>query len=280
MIESRSKLTLLQNISHHMRVMAFCFRMSVQRQLEYPLFLFSFLLMVPLQYLTGLLILKVLVEKFQPLGGWTFPELTFLYGLGLLSHALVVIFFMPTWQIDDAVIHGQFDRYLVRPLNVFFHYCFSSINIIGFIDLIPAVILFLTGCAMVGFPLTGTNLFFVFVIVVGATLIRAAIYMVLGSVAFWTKRSRPLIMMGLTVMDRTTQFPINVYPYLLQIFLTFLVPIAFINFIPASYLLQKDGNFSLPGESVFWTPVIGGFCFLVAHLFFRLGLSRYESSGS
>lgn len=271
---------LIRDIAHHVDVACCCARLSIQRQLEYPLFLVSFMLMIPIQYATGLLVLKVLVDKFQALGGWSFPELTFLYGLGIISHAFVVIFFIPTWGIDEAIIRGNFDRFLLRPLNVFFHFCSYQFNFIGVIDLVPALMIFIVGCAMLEVQISFMFCTQVVLIIVGATLIRVAIYLVVGTVAFWTKRSRPLTMMALSVMDRTTQFPISIYPYLLQVLLTYCIPIAFINFIPASHLLDKSSNMILPMGAVLWTPSIGGVCFWGAHGFFRYALSRYESTGS
>lgn len=255
-------------------------RFSIQRQLEYPLFLISWVLLIPIQYFSGLWMLQILVVRFKNIAGWSYEELAFLYGLGLLSHALVVIFFIQTWSIEDLVLRGGLDRLLVRPINILFHFLFSGINLIGMIDLIPASIIFLYACSLLDFRWSAFHFFQIIVILLGATLIRAGIYLTLGTMAFWTKKSRPLVMGGMITMDRSTSYPQTIFPYAIQLALTFLLPIGFIAFYPASDLLGKPAPFSFIHHSWLWTFGIGMLLWIGSCLFFRVGIRRYESSGS
>jgi len=267
-------------IKHYTSV-ALCFaRLAIQRQLEYPLFLVSWLIMIPVQYFGGIWMLEMLVRNFHPLAGWTFAQLSFVYGLGLLSHGLMVIFFIQTWGIDGFVVHGLLDRLLLRPLNVFFHFSVLYINFIGIIDLILGTIIFAYGCRQVAFVWTSSNTIKVILVVLGGMLIRAAIYTATGSIAFWTKRSRSLVGFNLTLMERTTFYPLAIYPYLLQVFLTFVIPLGFITFYPACEFLGQDDRLAFPMGLALWTPLVGLLAFRVAVLIFNWGLKRYESAGS
>ncbi len=271
---------MLESVKHYTSV-ASCFaRLAVQRQLEYPLFLVTWLVMIPIQYFGWAWMLKMLVDQFQPLAGWTFPQLAFVFGLGQLSHGLMVIFFIQTWGIQDWVIRGDFDRLLLRPLNVFFHFSVVYINFIGAIDLIPGSIIFAYGCRHVGFVWSAANIVKLALVIFGGMLIRGALYTVTGSIAFWTQRSRALVGLNLALLERCTLYPLSIYPYLLQALLTFLVPIAFISFYPACDFLGQDPRTALPLGLALWTPVIGVAFMLLAHAVFRTGLRRYESSGS
>lgn len=271
---------MIGTIRHHFEVGLAFLRFSIQRQIEYPAFLVSWFLLIPIQYFAGLWMLKVLTQRFETIGGWSYPELAFLYGVGLLSHAFVVITFMQTWNIEDFIIRGRFDRLMVRPVNVLFQLLFSNINLIGFIDLIPAVITFLHACQLLGFQWRPDLIFRLTAVVLGATLIRAAIYLTLGSVAFWTQKSRPLLMGGLVMMERTTNYPQTIFPQMIQVFLTFLLPIGFIAFYPVAEFLEKDRPFSFIHSCWLWTVVTGLAVFAIACLFFRVGLRKYEGSGS
>ncbi|BBH24689.1 multidrug ABC transporter permease [Paenibacillus baekrokdamisoli] len=267
-------------IRYHISV-AYCFaRLAIQRQLEYPLFLVSWFLMIPLQYLSGVWVLKLMVDQFQPLAGWSFPQLAFLYGLGLLSHGLSVIFFIQTWHIDNMVVNGGFDRMLLRPMNVFFQFIANYINFIGFIDLIPGTLIFLYGCVQSGFEWSLWSAIQILMVVIGGMFIRASICTIMGSAAFWTKRSGSLINLTLATMERTTMYPLTIYPRLVQWLLTFLLPIGFISFYPATELIGQDDGFTIPIGLAIWTPIIGVLMFVLAHLTFLFGLKRYESAGS
>jgi ABC-2 type transport system permease protein len=133
---------------------------------------------------------------------------------------------------------------LVRPLNVFFQFCFDYFNFIGFTDLIPGVTIFIYGCIASAFQFTFTNTVKLIIVIIGATLLRGGIFTITGSLAFWTKRSRSLIDINLTLFDYTMRYPINIYPNLLQGIFTFIIPLGFISFYPATELLNIKTGFN------------------------------------
>ncbi|MFC5403550.1 ABC transporter permease [Cohnella soli] len=270
----------VNGIRHYAIVFGYYAKLAIQRQLEYPLFLVSWLLVIPTQYFAGIWMLRIIVDRFQPLNGWGFSDLAFLYGLGLLSHGLVVVLFIPTWGTEYAVLRGEFDRLLLRPMNVFFQFVTGYFNFIGLVDLIPGTVIFIAAARMVDFDWSLVNLLKLALVVVGGTLIRASIYTVVGAVAFWTKRSRNLINMTIATMERTTMYPLTLYPQVVQAILTFLLPIGFISFYPAEQFLNKTKSLELPLGLALWTPLVGLVSFVVAYAVFRQGLRKYESAGS
>jgi len=270
----------MKTVTYYFKVAAIFTRLSIQRQLEYPLFLVTWLLMIPIQYFSGIWMLKIITERLQPLNGWDFPELTFLYGLGLLSHGIFVVFFITTWSMDYYVIQGEYDRLLLRPLNVFFQLIASHFNFIGLIDLIPGIIIFLYGASLVGFDWSFLNIIKLILILIGGVLIRTAVFVSLGTIAFWTKRNSSLVGFTLTMLERTTMYPLSIYPYVIQVIFTFILPFGFISFYPLSELLSKHNVLQLPWGISIWSPIVGVVCFLLASMFFRNGLKKYESAGS
>jgi ABC-2 type transport system permease protein len=267
-------------LRHYYSVAACFARLAIQRQLEYPLFLFSWLMMIPIQYFSGIWMLKIIVDRFQPLDGWGFPELSFIYGLALLSHGIMVVLFINTWHMDHMVINGAFDRLLLRPMNVFFQLVASYFNFIGLIDLIPGTIIFLYGCHLVGFEWSAANIVKLILVIIGGVLIRASLFIMLGTIAFWTKRNASMVGFTLAMLERATMYPLGIYPYLIQVLFTFLIPIGFISFYPSAEFLHKANGFHLPTNLAIWTPVIGIVCFLLSQQVFKFGLKNYESSGS
>ncbi|WP_219837789.1 ABC transporter permease [Paenibacillus sp. R14(2021)] len=265
----------------HYGSVAACFmRLTIQRQLEYPLFLVSWLVMIPIQYFSGIWVLQMILSRFHTLGGWEFPELTFIFGLSLLSHGLLVVFFINTWHMDNMVINGGFDRLLLRPLNVFFQLISSYFNFIGLIDLIPGTIIFLYGCSQIGFEWSLVNICKLILVVIGGVLIRASLFICLGTIAFWTKRSASLVGFALSMLERGAMYPLTIYPYAIQVLFTFLIPIGFISFYPAVEFTGKTSGFHIPFDLALWTPVIGIVCFVLSQQLFKLGLKNYESAGS
>ncbi len=265
---------------HYISV-AICFaRLAIQKQIEYPLFMLSWFVMIPISYTVGLLLLYILANQFQPLAGWTFSQLAFLYGLGDISHGLMIVFAIQTWDIENFVIHGEFDRLLVRPMNVFFQFLASYVNFIGLMDILTGIVIFGYACHLIGFIWSVSNIIKIILVIIGAALIRISFYTIICSVSFWTKRSSGVFWFGHELLERTTLYPISIYPYLLQMVLTLIIPVAFISFYPACDFLGKTNHSNFPLELVIWTPIVGILMFILANFVFNTGLRKYESSGS
>lgn len=269
----------MEYIKYHISVAAFFAKLAIKRQLEYPYFLICWLIGIPIHYLGSIWMINVITERFHALNGWEFSELAFLYGLSLLSHGMMVVLFIQTWNIEGMVQRGGFDRMLMRPMNMLFQFSFNHINFIGLIDMIPGSIIFAYGCYAVGFKFTFFNIIKIILVFAGAVLIRASFFMITGSIAFWTKGSRSMVGLGLTLFEKTSMYPLSIYPNAIQMIFTFIMPFGFISFYPACDFLNKGGQVFSLGFSLL-TPLVGAILALLAGIFFSTGLKRYESAGS
>jgi len=266
--------------SHYLSVALFQAKLSLQRQLEYPIFLLNWALMLPIQYFSGVWMLQVLCTRFEGLSGWTFHQIAFIYGLALLSHGLQIMFFIPTWQIEWLANSGQFDRMIVRPMDVLFQVLTRLVNLIGVFDLIPGTVIFVYACVHLNLAWTLPNVLGLVVVVFGAMLLRAGLYLIVNSTAFWTLKSGALNGVMLDIQQRGSLYPLSFYPWFLQWVFSMVIPIGFISFYPAADWLQVETPRPLP-QGVSWgTPVIGVLVFWIGVKVFRLGLKRYESAGS
>lgn len=122
---------MLKTIKHGASVAIFSFKLSLERQFEYPIYIISNFIMIPLMYGSGVLLLYFMVNSYQPINGWTFPQLVFVYGIGDISHAVMMIFSAQLWWMQNYIIRGEFDRMLLRPMNVYYQFLSSEINFIA-----------------------------------------------------------------------------------------------------------------------------------------------------
>lgn len=274
---------MLEGIKHYYEVFKYSAIIALKREMEYSSYRLCWLIMIPLQIFSGVYVLKVILDRIGTLNGWTFGQVAFLYGLGVFSHGLQDMFFIQTRHIESDVIRGNFDRFLVRPLGVFFQFCIGTVNLCGVYDLIPGIIIFLYGCMQVKFQWNIQNIFMLLIVIIGGTLIQAAIYTLTGSIAFWTKKSTVFVGINLELFDKTTQWPMVIYPnWFVRIF-SFLIPMGFVSFYPAcGFLGISSGiSFPMPLEIPVWTLVVGIIWFWLARKFFYTGLQKkYESAGS
>jgi ABC-2 type transport system permease protein len=271
---------MMKKIKYYSSITAYMIKLSLLKQAEYPINIISCFIMIPMMVATGILLLYCLANQFQQISGWTFYQLAFLYGFGYLSHGLMMVFSVQNLWMDETVIKGEFDRMLLRPIPVFFHFTATYINLIGLMDVLLAGLILLYSGWKLGFRWSLQNCIIVGLMLLGATLLRSSIYTIICSTAFWTKRSSSLFWLLTDLMERTTMLPLSIYPMFLQMILTVAFPIAFVSFYPACELLGKDSRMILPWSLTILTPAIGIILFLLSVKFFQYGLSKYESAGS
>ena len=269
----------LKELIHYLDVTACVMKMAVMTVIEYPSNIAGWLISNPLQFIMGFAIIKFVVESFGQISGWNYGQLAFLYGLSVISHALSMIFFVQGWFMGYYVIEGDFDRYLTRPLGVLYQFFFTNINIFGVTDLIPGILVFIYGCVKCGICVTPLFILQVLITLAGATLIRGGIYILLGSTSFHTRSAVDFGQYTQEIMDKTTMYPLSMYPESMQFILTYLIPVGWISFYPASVLLGIDSAYNAMLIPLI-TLAVGILVMLIAGAYFNMCLRKYESAGN
>lgn len=268
------------SIAHYFGVTMCNIKMALLTIVEYPSNILGWLISNPIQFILGFATIKFVVQQFGEINGWNYGQLAFLYGISVISHALSMIFFVQGWFMGFFVIEGDFDRFLTRPLSVLYQFFFTNINVFGLTDLIPGILVFVYGCIQTGFSFTVSSVVGIIVMLIGATLIRGGIYILLGSTSFWTKSANDFGQFTQEIFDKTTMYPISMYPEAMQLILTFVIPIGWVSFYPASELLGIEHAFSTGGMGIWITLAVGIVTMLIAGLVFKIGMRRYESAGN
>lgn len=241
--------------------------------MEYPANFIAWLFSNPLQFLIGFATIRFVVQQFGDIHGWNYGQLAFLYGISVISHAISMIFFVQGWFMGHYVVMGEFDRFMLRPMSVLYQFFFTQINLIGITDLIPGLCVLFYGCRQIQFTWSVTSALSLLILIIGATLIRGGIYIMMGTVTFWTKSVSDFAGFTQEFFDKTTMYPLSIYPRLMQLILTYLIPIGWISYYPAKDLLHGIN------QGVFITLIIGILVMTIAGIFFKTGLRNYESAG-
>ncbi|MDO4977650.1 MAG: ABC-2 family transporter protein [Eubacteriales bacterium] len=273
-----------KTLFHYLDVTLYCIRMSILTIFEYPAMILGWVLSNPIQFIVGFATIQFVVNEFGSINGWSYGQLAFLYGISVISHALSMIFFVQGWFMGFIVLEGEFDRYLTRPMSVLYQFFFTNINCIGFTDLIPGILVFLYGCHKISFSWNLANVLLILLLLIGATLIRGGVYIILGTTSFFTRSCNDFGQYTQEIFDKTTMYPISMYPESLQFILTYLIPIGWVSFYPVSNLLGISQKGILPiGNpilAVMGTLLAGILVMIVSGTFFKIGLRRYESAGN
>lgn len=69
----------------------------------------------------GIAFLYLVFQQIPSLQGWTLDQLIFIYGFAQIPRGIDHLFTDNIWLVAyRLVINGDFDRYMLRPMNIFF----------------------------------------------------------------------------------------------------------------------------------------------------------------
>lgn len=253
---------------------------AIKSKMEYK-FTFVFLIVAVIVYYLGQLgIILVIMNKFKTINGWTLGEMAFLYGLLVFSQGLTFLVFNALNHFERFIVQGEFDRVLIRPLNPLIQVLCSSLEISSIAHFIIGITAIIFGSLSAGLEWSFGKIVYLAFVIGGAVLILGSIRIIVSAIAFWTIRNRALVHVFVYSSKEFILYPISIYNPWVQLFLTFVFPLAFVNFYPAGYFLQKSSEFLFHPVLQFMTPVVGLIMFAFSLLLWRYGINRYQSTGS
>src|SRR5512146_217791 len=84
----------------------------------------------------NLLAIGVILGKFYALAGWTVWEIVFLYGIWMAGNSIYSLLFFHITDLEEYLVRGSFDLFLVRPLSPFLMLLTVEVNINGIADVV------------------------------------------------------------------------------------------------------------------------------------------------
>lgn len=225
---------------------------------------------------TGVVFVKLIFNNIPSLQGWSFYEILFIYGFAQIPRGIDYVFTDNLWMLSGRIIvQGQFDRYLLRPLNPLFQLIAERFQPDGFGEIIIGFILVVISSIQLSLNYTPFKILMFIIAVLCATVIYTAIKLAVASIAFWIKFAQSYLYMTYQLSD-FAKYPMGIYPKAIRGALTFIIPFAFTGYYPGAYLLGKGSIIT----GVLLTAVVAVVSITVAYCIWLKGMSLYESSGS
>lgn len=224
----------------------------------------------------GIVFIGLVFNSIPTLKGWSFYEILFIYGFAQIPRGIDHVFTdqlcIFSWK---TIVQGEFDRYLVRPLNPLFQVIVERFQPDGFGEIIVGTMILVTSWSKLGLEITIGRMIALIFVILCASVIYTAIKLAVTSIAFWVKFAQSYLYMAYQ-LSTFVKYPITIYPAWIRGVLTFIIPFAFTGYFPAAYILGK-GSFLL---GVVLTFVVSFISIFIAYRIWLIGIKRYESSGS
>ncbi|MDT0377844.1 ABC transporter permease [Streptomyces sp. DSM 42041] len=222
----------------------------------------------------------IMFTHIEELGGFSLPEVAFLYGASSASFGLADLLAGSFGRVGGRVRDGTVDVLLVRPVPVSAQVAADRFALHRVGRLIQAGLLLGWALWHLEAAWTPGRVLMVPVMVVSGALIFAAVFAVGGAFQFWA-RDASEVQNAFTYGGQTMlQYPPTVFGRELVRGATFVVPLAFVNWVPALYVLGRGDLLGLPWWADFASPAVALVSVAVAGLVWRAGLRGYVSTGS
>lgn len=241
----------------------------------------SFALMTVLGLLvagTDVAVILIIFANTTSLAGFSRAETLFLYGTANLAFCLCDMFVSNLDRISQHIKAGTFDTMLIRPVSTWIQMAADRFLPTRVGRVLQAGIVL--GYSISALDLGAGRLWMVPVMIATGVVIFASLWTLAGAVQF-VLTDAPEVTSAFTYgSGQLTQYPLAIYGRELVRGVTYGLPLAFVNWQPALYVLGRDDPFGTPGFMRFLGPVAALVLALFAGFAWRLGIRHYRSTGS
>lgn len=224
--------------------------------------------------------IMLMFSQVDRLGGYTLPEVALLYGVTCTAFGLADLALGSMDRLGQRVRDGTLDTLLVRPAPVLAQVAADrfALRRLGRIT---------QGLLVLGYALlaldvdwTPAKVLLMPVMLLSGGVIFSAVFVAGGSFQFVAQDASE-VQNSFTYGGNTLlQYPPTVFATELVRGVTYVLPLAFVNWLPALYVLGRPYPLDLPQWVAFAPPLVAAACCVPAGLAWRAGLRSYRSTGS
>ena len=217
--------------------------------------------------------LTVLFATVPDVAGWRYHEMLMLSGFLTVAAGSTALLCDGVWSTGQMVLKGEIDYRMTRPAPVVVQVATAHIGMQGFGEVVFGLVMVVYGWIGAGLGVAAIP-----VGILGlacAIVIECALITVFCAVNFWIKG--PMSNFAFVVLDlqhNAMTMPLGLFPAGVRIAAMFVVPVAFVNFVPVAVLTDHLSGWWLIG-----TPLTAIAAVLAAVGVYRLGLRSYDSAG-
>ena len=224
----------------------------------------------------GLALVFILFSKAPEIAGWSFPEILFLYGFGLIPLALFNTVSVNLYYFGQVyIVEGKFDRVLLRPVHSMFQVMSEQFRLEALSDAFVGLVLVIYAASELGIDWTPGHVALGTAAAVTGFVIYLAVFLILTCVSFWVE-DRVGIIPPVYNMLSFGRYPLDIYSPFIRFLLSWVVPFGFASFYPSAKLLghaEHDAAFLA-------LPLVAAVFLGAAILLWNRGVRNYSSTGS
>lgn len=222
----------------------------------------------------------LMFSQVDRLGGYSLSEIAFLYGATCTSFGLADLSLGSMDRLGKRVRDGTLDTLLVRPAPVIAQVAADRFGLHRVGRLLQGGLVLVYALVVLDIAWTPLKVLMVPLMLLCGAGIFAAVF-VAGAAFQFVAQDAAEVQNAFTYGGTTLlQFPPTVFAKDLVRGVTFILPLAFVNWLPALYVLGRPYPLDLPTWVAFTPPLVAALLLALAGLAWRTGLRSYRSTGS
>ncbi len=229
---------------------------------------------------TDLVVVLVIFDHLPALAGWSLGEVAFLYGTSYITFQLTDIAVGQLDQLPQIILTGQFDLLLIRPVSTLLQVMTIDFTLRRFGALLQGVLALGLAFTLVDIHWTVPKAVLLLSMPLSGMGIFVSIWVIGATSTFWLVRTLEILNAFTYGGNQLTSYPMNIYAGWLRRFVIFVVPLAFVNYFPALYVLGKRDPLGAPGVVRFVSPAVALALLALARWVWGFGVRHYRSTGS
>jgi len=224
--------------------------------------------------------IMLMFSRIDSLGGYRLPEVAFLYGLSATAFGFADLVLGSMDRLGRRVRDGTLDTLLVRPAPVLAQVAADRFGLRRLGRIVQGVLVLGYAVASLDLAWTPSKVLMVLLALLSGAAIFCAVF-VAGAAFQFVAQDASEVQNSFTYGGQTLlQYPPTVFAKELVRGVTFVLPLAFVNWLPALYVLGRPYPLDLPAWLAFAPPLVAAACCALAMLAWRAGLRSYRSTGS
>ncbi|MDG4859095.1 ABC transporter permease [Streptomyces sp. T-3] len=222
----------------------------------------------------------LMFSHIDALGGYTLGEIAFLYSTTSTAFGLADLALGSMNRLGRRVRDGTLDTLLVRPAPVLAQVAADRFALRRLGRVSQGLFVLGYALAVADIDWTPLKVLMLPMMLLSGAGIYAALYIAGAAFQFIAQDASELQNSFTYGGNTLLQYPPSIFAQDLVRGVTFVLPLAFVNWLPALYVLDRENPLGLPDWLAFLPPVVAVACCGLAALAWRAGLRSYRSTGS
>ncbi|MEP9383246.1 ABC transporter permease [Nocardioides sp. KR10-350] len=212
------------------------------------------------------------------LGGFPLREVALLYGATGIPFRIADMLVGSVEKIGQKVRSGELDAMMTKPVPVLVQLCADRFELRRLGQIAQAVAVFAWAVPIVDW--TPSRVLVAVSMVVSGAVIFFCVFVIFSTIQFWTVDASEFANAFTYGGTTLTQYPMTIFTKEIVKSLSYVLPLAFVNWYPCLYLLGRSDPYGAADWVRFASPLAAGVLVVLMTVVWRTGVRHYRSTGS